>query len=189
MLFTDIVGSTDLAVEMGDARWRELVARHHRIVRGALKRFGGREIDTAGDGFFATFDRPAQAIRCAAEVVEAVRELGIEIRAGLHLGEVEVAGKNVGGVAVHTGARVLAEADPGEVLVTATLRELVAGSGLEFADRELTRSRASPARGSCTDSKPSTVAGAGPSPTLLPQPGDAKRSLRRHSCGAAGCPP
>jgi class 3 adenylate cyclase len=135
VLFTDIVGSTDLAVEMGDARWRELVARHHGLVRGELKRFGGREIDTAGDGFFATFDRPAQAIRCAASVVEAVRKLGIEVRAGLHLGEVEVAGKNVGGVAVHTGARVLSAADPGEVLVTATLRELVAGSGLEFADR------------------------------------------------------
>jgi class 3 adenylate cyclase/streptogramin lyase len=135
VLFTDIVGSTDLAVEMGDARWRELIARHHGLVRGELKRFGGREIDTAGDGFFVTFDRPAQAIRCAAAVVEAVRRLGIEVRAGLHLGEVEVAGRNVGGVAVHTGARVLAAADPGEVLVTATLRELVAGSGLEFADR------------------------------------------------------
>jgi class 3 adenylate cyclase len=135
VLFTDIVGSTDLAVEMGDARWRELITRHHGLVRGELKRFGGREIDTAGDGFFATFDRPAQAIRCAAAVVQAVRRLGIEVRAGLHLGEVEVAGKNVGGVAVHTGARVLAAADPGEVVVTATLRELVAGSGLEFADR------------------------------------------------------
>jgi class 3 adenylate cyclase/streptogramin lyase len=135
VLFTDIVGSTDLAVEMGDARWRELVARHHALVRGELKRFGGREIDTAGDGFFATFDRPAQAIRCAAAVVEAVRQIGIEVRAGLHLGEVEVAGKNVGGVAVHTGARVLAVADPGDVLVTATLRELVSGSGLEFTDR------------------------------------------------------
>jgi class 3 adenylate cyclase/streptogramin lyase len=135
VLFTDIVGSTDLAVEMGDARWRELIARHHGLVRGELTRFGGREIDTAGDGFFATFDRPAQAIRCAAAVVQVVRRLGIEVRAGLHLGEVEVAGKNVGGVAVHTGARVLAAADPGEVLVTATLRELVAGSGLAFADR------------------------------------------------------
>ena len=135
VLFTDIVGSTDLAVEMGDVRWRELIARHHGLVRGELKRFGGREIDTAGDGFFATFDRPAQAIRCAAAVVQAVRQLGIEVRAGLHLGEVEVAGKNVGGVAVHTGARVLAAADPGEVLVTATLRELVSGSGLEFTDR------------------------------------------------------
>ena len=135
VLFTDIVGSTDLAVEMGDARWRELLARHHALVRGELKRFGGREIDTAGDGFFATFDRPAQAIRCAAAVVESVRQLGIEVRAGLHLGEVEVARKNVGGVAVHTGARVLAAADPGDVLVTATLRELVSGSGLEFTDR------------------------------------------------------
>jgi class 3 adenylate cyclase len=135
VLFTDIVGSTDLAVEMGDARWRELVVRHHRIVRGALKRFGGREIDTAGDGFFATFDKPAQAIRCAAAIVQEVRELGIEIRAGLHLGEVEVSGKNVGGVAVHTGARVLAAATPGTILLTSILRELVAGAGLGFADR------------------------------------------------------
>jgi class 3 adenylate cyclase/streptogramin lyase len=135
VLFTDIVGSTDLAVEMGDARWRELIARHHGLVRGELKRFGGREIDTAGDGFFVTFDRPAQAIRCAAAVVQVVRRLGIEIRAGLHLGEVEVAGKNVGGVAVHTGARVLAAASPGDVVVTATLKELVSGSGLEFTER------------------------------------------------------
>jgi class 3 adenylate cyclase len=137
VLFTDIVGSTGLAVEMGDARWRETIARHHRIVRRELKRFGGREIDTAGDGFFATFDRPARAIRCAAAALEAVRELGIEIRAGLHLGEVEVAGKKVGGVAVHTGARVMAAAAPGEVLVTDTLRQLVSGAGLGFTDRGL----------------------------------------------------
>jgi class 3 adenylate cyclase/streptogramin lyase len=135
VLFTDIVGSTDVAVEMGDARWRELVSRHHRLIRTELKRFGGKEIDTAGDGFFATFERPAQAIRCAAAVVASVRMLGIEVRAGLHLGEVELADGRVGGVAVHTGARVLAAAGPGEVLVTSTLRELVSGSGLDFADR------------------------------------------------------
>ena len=134
VLFTDIVSSTDVAVEMGDLRWRQLVARHHRVVRDALKRFGGREIDTAGDGFFATFEKPGQAIRCAAAITREVRQLGIEVRAGLHLGEVEVAARNVGGVAVHTGARVLAEAQPGEVLVTSTLRELVSGSGLAFAD-------------------------------------------------------
>ena len=135
VLFTDIVGSTDVAVEMGDARWRELLSRHHRLIRTALKRFGGKEIDTAGDGFFATFERPAQAIRCAAAVVASVRMLGIEVRAGLHLGEVELAEGRVGGVAVHTGARVLAAAGPGEVMVTSTLRELVSGSGLDFADR------------------------------------------------------
>jgi len=135
VLFTDIVGSTDLAVEMGDARWRELIARHHRIVRLEVKRFGGREIDTAGDGFFVTFDKPTQALRCAAAVVERLRELGIEIRAGLHLGEVEIAGKKVGGIAVHTGARVMSAAAPGEVLVTGTLRELVSGAGLGFEDR------------------------------------------------------
>jgi class 3 adenylate cyclase len=187
VLFTDIVGSTDLAVEMGDARWRELIARHHAIVRGALKRFGGREIDTAGDGFFATFERPAQAIRCAAAIVEMVRELGIEVRAGLHVGEVEVAGKNVGGVAVHTGARVLSAANAGEVLVTATLRELVSGSGLEFVDRGAhTVFRA---RGSSLDSTQSTVARSSPSPNLPPQRSDARRSRPRRSCGAAGCPP
>ncbi len=135
VLFTDIVGSTDLAVEMGDARWRELIARHHRIVRQELKRSGGREIDTAGDGFFATFDKPTQAIRCAAAVVRAVRTLGIEIRAGVHLGEVEMAGEKLGGIAVHTGARVMAAAPPGEVLVTGTLKELVSGAGFGFADR------------------------------------------------------
>jgi class 3 adenylate cyclase/streptogramin lyase len=135
VLFTDIVGSTDLAVEMGDAPWREVITRHHRLVRQLLKRFGGREIDTAGDGFFATFEKPAQAVRCAAAAAEAVRGLGIEIRAGLHLGEVEVSGKKVGGVAVHTGARVMAVATAGEVLVTETLRELVSGAGFGFTAR------------------------------------------------------
>jgi class 3 adenylate cyclase len=135
VLFTDIVRSTDLAVEMGDARWRALVGRHHAVVRQALRRFGGKEIDTAGDGFFATFTQPGQAVRCAAAVVAEVRELGIEVRAGVHLGELESAGKLVGGVAVHTGARVMAIADAGEVLVTDTVRELVSGAGLGFADR------------------------------------------------------
>jgi class 3 adenylate cyclase/streptogramin lyase len=144
VLFTDIVGSTEVAVEMGDARWRELVSRHHRLVRQELKRFGGKEIDTAGDGFFATFDRPARAIRCAAASAASVRSLGVEIRAGLHLGEVELAGKKVGGVAVHTGARVLGAAAPGEVLVTGTLRELVSGAGLDFADRGSHRLRGIP---------------------------------------------
>jgi class 3 adenylate cyclase/streptogramin lyase len=135
VLFTDIVGSTERAAEVGDRRWRELVARHHRTVRAMLKRFRGREIDTAGDGFFATFDRPARAIECALAIIEALRPLGLVIRAGVHAGELEVSGSKFGGIAVHTAARVVAAAGPGEVLVTATVRELVAGSQIEFEDR------------------------------------------------------
>jgi class 3 adenylate cyclase/streptogramin lyase len=135
VLFTDIVGSTDLAVELGDRRWRELLARHHAIVRRDLKRFDGKEIDTAGDGFFATFSSPASAIRCACAAGDAVRELGVEIRAGIHVGECEQMGKKVGGIAVHTAARVLAAAQPGEVLVSGTTKELVGGAGVGFEDR------------------------------------------------------
>jgi class 3 adenylate cyclase/streptogramin lyase len=135
VLFTDIVGSTERAAEVGDRRWRELVARHHQVVRAMLKRFRGREIDTAGDGFFATFDRPARAIECALAIIEALRPLGLVIRAGVHAGELEVSGSKFGGIAVHTAARVVAAAGPGEVLVTATVRELVAGSQIEFEDR------------------------------------------------------
>ena len=118
VLFTDIVGSTELATELGDRSWHELLARHHAIVRHELKRFGGREVDTAGDGFFAVLPKPAQAVRCAFAVTGAVRELGIELRTGLHTGEVQLAGKRVEGVAVHAGARVAALAGPGEVVVT-----------------------------------------------------------------------
>jgi class 3 adenylate cyclase len=135
VLFTDIVGSTAKAAELGDAGWRELLAAHHERIRRELSRFRGREIDTAGDGFFATFDGPARAIRCARAAIESVRELGIEIRAGLHTGECEVVEAGVGGIAVHIGARVSAEAAPGEVLVSSTVRDLVAGSGLEFRER------------------------------------------------------
>jgi class 3 adenylate cyclase/streptogramin lyase len=135
VLFTDIVGSTEIAAELGDRRWRELLARHHRIVRTELRRFGGREIDTAGDGFFASFERPAQAVRCAAAIVEAIRSLGIEIRAGVHVGEAEVIGKRLGGMVVHTGARIAAHAGPGEVLVSGTLRDLVPGAIFGFDDR------------------------------------------------------
>jgi class 3 adenylate cyclase len=135
VLFTDIVGSTQIAEEMGDRRWRELLARHHRIVRAELRRFGGREIDTAGDGFFAAFDRPAEAVRCAGSIVQAVRALGIEVRAGVHVGQAEVMGRGLGGVAVHTGARLAALAAPGEVLVSGTLRELVPGATFAFDDR------------------------------------------------------
>jgi class 3 adenylate cyclase/streptogramin lyase len=135
VLFTDIVGSTDLAVEFGDRRWRELLARHHAIVRGELKRYDGKEIDTAGDGFFATFESPASAIRCACAASDGVRELGVEIRAGIHVGECEQMGKKVGGIAVHTAARVLGAAQAGEVLVSGTTKELVGGAGVDFEDR------------------------------------------------------
>jgi class 3 adenylate cyclase len=135
VLFTDIVGSTDRARELGDARWRDLVERHHALVRRDLERYRGREIDTAGDGFLATFDGPARAIRSGKAIVESVRTLGLEIRAGLHTGEVELAGEDVRGIAVHTGARVASHAGPGEVLVSQTVKDLVAGSGIEFEDR------------------------------------------------------
>jgi class 3 adenylate cyclase len=135
VLFTDIVGSTARAAEMGDRSWRELLERHDAVIRRELDRFGGREVDTAGDGFLATFDGPARAIRAARAMSEAVRDLGLEIRAGLHTGEVEVAGRHVRGIAVHIGARVAALAGPGEVLVSSTVKDLVAGSGLSFDDR------------------------------------------------------
>ena len=135
VLFTDIVESTAKAVELGDRHWRELLERHNELVRRQLLRFRGREIDTAGDGFFATFDGPARAIRCACAITEGVRELGLSIRAGLHTGECEIADSNVAGIAVHTGARVAAQAGADEVLVSNTVKDLVAGSGIEFIDR------------------------------------------------------
>jgi class 3 adenylate cyclase len=135
VLFTDIVGSTAKAAELGDARWRELLGAHHSLIRRQLNRYRGRELDTAGDGFFASFDGPARAIRCACAITDVVNELGIEVRAGLHTGECEVLDAKVGGIAVHIGARVAKEARPGEVLVSSTVKDLVAGSGLEFAER------------------------------------------------------
>jgi len=135
VLFTDIVRSTERAVELGDEAWRDLLQRHHGVVRGEIARFRGDEIDTAGDGFFASFDGPARAIRCACAVQQAVRELGLEIRAGVHTGECELDGDKPRGIAVHVGARVAGEAEPGEVLVSSTVKDLVAGSGLEFEDR------------------------------------------------------
>jgi class 3 adenylate cyclase len=135
VLFTDIVGSTERAAELGDRRWVDLLDEHHGVVRRALDRFRGREVDTAGDGFLATFDGPARAIRCAGAIVEGVRGLGLEVRAGLHTGECELAGDDVRGIAVHIGARVAALAGPGEVLVSSTVKDLVVGSGIEFEDR------------------------------------------------------
>jgi pimeloyl-ACP methyl ester carboxylesterase len=135
VLFTDIVGSTAKLAELGDRRWRELLAEHHTRVRRQLARFRGRELDTAGDGFFAAFDGPARAIRCACAIVDSVRDLGLEVRAGLHTGECEQLDGKVGGIAVHIGARVAAEARPGEVIVSRTVKDLVAGSGIDFRDR------------------------------------------------------
>jgi class 3 adenylate cyclase len=135
LLFTDIVDSTSLAAETGDRPWRDILDRHHRLVRSELERFGGREIVTTGDGFFAWFSSPTQAVRCALSLTDGVRALGIEIRAGVHTGEVEVRGDDLGGLAVHIGARVTAAAAPGEVLVSSTVRDLLAGSDLSFVDR------------------------------------------------------
>ncbi len=135
VLFTDIVGSTQRAVELGDRRWRELLGAHDATVRRELERFRGREVDTAGDGFLATFDGPARAVRCALSIGGALQELGVDVRAGIHTGECELDGEKVRGIAVHTGARVAALAGPGEVLISQTVKDLTAGSGLEFADR------------------------------------------------------
>ena len=134
VLFTDIVGSTRMAAELGDQAWRVLVERHHKILRDLLARSRGNEMDTAGDGFFATFDGPARAVRCAMAAVEAVRPLGIEIRAGVHTGEVETIDAKAGGIAVIIGARISASARASEVLVSSTVKDLVAGSGLSFED-------------------------------------------------------
>jgi class 3 adenylate cyclase len=137
VLFTDLVGSTERATDLGDRRWRELLEAHHAAVRRELERFGGREIDTAGDGFLAAFDGPARAIRCATAVVAAVGALGLQMRAGVYTGECEVLGEKLAGQAVHVGARVAAQAGPGEVLVSSTVRDLIAGSGIELEDRGL----------------------------------------------------
>lgn len=135
IMFTDIVGSTERAAALGDHRWRDLLDNHDRIVRHELQRFGGREVNTAGDGFVATFTSPSAAIACADAIVDAVRVLGIEVRVGIHAGEVEVRGADVAGMAVHIGARVAALARPSEVLVSSTLRDIVTGSRHRFGDR------------------------------------------------------
>src|SRR5439155_3056961 len=134
VLFTDIVGSTERALTLGDRRWHDLIDAHHDRIRRELVRFRGQEVDTAGDGFFASFDGPARAIRCGCAISEAMPELGLEVRIGLHTGECELVEGKVAGIAVHTGARVAANAKPGEVLVSSTVKDLVAGSGLAFED-------------------------------------------------------
>jgi class 3 adenylate cyclase len=135
VLFSDIVGSTARAAELGDVRWRELLAEHHARVRRQLARFRGVEIDTAGDGFFARFDGPARGIRCALAIRDAMREIGLEVRIGLHAGECEMLDGKVAGIAVSIGARISAQAAAGQVLVSQTVKDLVTGSGITFEDR------------------------------------------------------
>jgi class 3 adenylate cyclase len=134
VLFTDIVASTERAAQLGDRKWRQLLDAHHVRIRTELSRFRGREIDTAGDGFLATFDGPARAVRCAQAIGSSVRDLGLEVRAGVHTGEIELANGDIRGIAVHIGARVAAIAGPNEVFVSSTVKDLVAGSGLAFED-------------------------------------------------------
>jgi class 3 adenylate cyclase len=135
VMFTDIVDSTRRAAEIGDREWRALLDAHDAIVRSQLTRFRGREVKTVGDGFLATFDGPQRAIRCAVAIRETVGQLGIDVRAGLHTGECEIRGDDVGGLAVHIGARVAAAGDGGDVLVSSTVKDLVIGSGIRFVER------------------------------------------------------
>ncbi len=146
VLFTDIVGSSDHATMLGDRVWREKLEQHHELVRRQLLRYRGVEVDTAGDGFFASFDGPARAIRCASAITSGVRELGLDVRAGLHTGECELVDGKVAGIAVHTGARVASHARPGEVLVSSTVKDLVAGSEIQFEDRGLSELKGIPGK-------------------------------------------
>ena len=183
VLFTDIVDSTRRAAEIGDRDWHALLDAHDAVVRAQLARFRGREVNTSGDGFLAMFDGPQRAIRCAMAIRDAVQALGIEVRAGLHTGECEVRGDDIGGIAVHIGARVSALAGPNDVLVSSTLRDLVIGSGLEFDDRGAHGSRACPANGICLPSRPfplgvrvaagSRLINRGNCPLLFPRPSKA----------------
>ena len=164
VLFTDIVDSTRRAAEMGDRDWHALLDAHDAVVRSQLARFRGREVNTSGDGFLAMFDGPQRAIRCAMAIRDAVQALGIEVRAGLHTGECEVRGDDIGGIAVHIGARVSALAGPNDVLVSSTLRDLVIGSGLSSRSAARTNSRACPANG--TSSPSLSVGGSGETDSL-----------------------
>jgi class 3 adenylate cyclase len=159
LLFTDIVGSTDRLRDLGDASWAALLARHYEVVRAVLAGHGGREVDTAGDGLLARFDAPAVALRAAVAAVAAVKPLGIEIRAGLHASEVQLHSDGMTGVGVHLAARVMAEADPGQVLVSATIRELMDGSGLGFVDLGVRKLKGFPERRRLYALDPATVRG------------------------------
>jgi class 3 adenylate cyclase len=139
VVFTDLVGSTEHAEQLGDRRWRELLANHDTLVRRELLRFRGREVKSMGDGFLATFDGPGRAVHCACAIRDAVGGLGVEVRIGVHTGEIELQGDDVGGIAVHIAQRVMSEAQPGEIVVSSTVRDLVAGSGITFEDRGLRR--------------------------------------------------
>jgi class 3 adenylate cyclase len=164
VLFTDIVGSTERLTELGDAAWRELLVRHHAIVRGDLARHGGREVDNAGDGFMAVFEAPARGIRCALAVAADVAEIGLSVRCGLHTGECERIGGKIGGIAVHIGARIAGLAGAGEVLVSGTVRDLVAGSGIEFADRGAVELKGLPGTWPVYEVLAETIAGGAPDP-------------------------
>ena len=137
VMFTDVVGSTERTRALGDRAWADLLEVHNARVRAELRRFGGREIDTAGDGFFASFDSPTAAIKCARAVLASVHEIGVDLRIGLHTGECDVVGDKLRGIAVHIGARVASKAGAAEILVSQTVKDLVAGSGIEFQDRGL----------------------------------------------------
>jgi class 3 adenylate cyclase len=134
VLFTDIVGSTERSSELGDSRWRDLLDRHDAAARRQIARFRGREIKSTGDGFLATFDGPARAIECACAIRDAARQLGLDVRSGVHTGEIEIRGDDIGGIAVHIAARVAAKAGTGEVWASRTVTELVVGSGVAFKD-------------------------------------------------------
>jgi class 3 adenylate cyclase len=146
ILFTDLVRSTERVAEIGDLRWRELLGEHNEVVRRVLARHGGREVDRAGDGFLATFDGPARAVRSALAIVAELARLRLEVRVGVHTGEVEIVGDGIGGIAVHIGARVAAVGGPGEVLVTRTVKDLTAGSGIEFLGRGMHTLRGVPGK-------------------------------------------
>jgi class 3 adenylate cyclase len=157
VLFTDIVESTSRAAEIGDSRWRALLDAHRATVRAQLARHGGREIQTIGDGFFATFDGPARAIACADGAIHAVGELGLDIRAGVHTGEVEIVANTIEGIAVHIGARIVAQARPGEVLVSSVVRDLAAGSGIAFDDRGTKKLKGVPGEWHLYAARPATA--------------------------------
>ncbi|MDQ3571639.1 MAG: adenylate/guanylate cyclase domain-containing protein, partial [Actinomycetota bacterium] len=183
VLFTDIVDSTGRAAELGDSAWRQLLERHDALVRSQLGRFRGREVKQTGDGFLASFDGPARAIRCACAIGEEVRELGIELRAGLHTGECELIGEDLGGMAVHVAARVGANAQPGEVLVSGTVKDLVMGSGIDLADRGVHKLKGVPGEwrlfGVQTDNTRAPGPAPGSTPAHDPRPGVTDRAAHR----------
>jgi len=146
VLFTDVVASTELLAELGDEAWRGLLDRHDETVRRYLQRYRGREIATSGDGFLAVFDGPARAVRCAQAIADAVVALGLQIRAGIHTGEVELRGEDIGGLAVHIAARIVALASAGEVLASGTVRDLTAGSGIHFEEHGTSELKGVPGR-------------------------------------------